>query len=160
MAGLARLHRPALESEFRAAADRLRALVRDTCLDTERNTLVARPGSKDLDASLLQALPLRFFRKDDPLVSGTIDAVVADLSIDGWLQRYRGDDGFGSHRVAFTICSFWLVQALTTAGRIDEARSPPRASRGAGTESSNIPLQRDGDARRARLADGDGGVEL
>ncbi len=123
MAGLSRLHRPALEAEFRTAADRLRALVRDTCVDTERRTLVARPGSRDLDASLLQALPLRFFRKDDPLVSGTIDAVVADLSIDGWLQRYRSDDGFGSHRVAFTICSFWLVQALTTAGRLDEARA-------------------------------------
>ncbi|MDP1920246.1 MAG: glycoside hydrolase family 15 protein, partial [Myxococcales bacterium] len=123
MAGLSRLHRPALEAEFRGAADRLRALVRDTCVDVERNTLVARPGSRDLDASLLQALPLRFFRRGDPLVSGTIDAVVADLSIDGWLQRYRSDDGFGSHRVAFTICSFWLVQALTTAGRLDEARA-------------------------------------
>jgi GH15 family glucan-1,4-alpha-glucosidase len=122
MAGLSRRHRPELEAEFRGAADRLRALVRETCIDAGRQSLVARPGSRDLDASLLQALPLRFFSRGDPLASGTIDAVVADLSIDGWLQRYRTDDGFDAHRVAFTVCSFWLVQALTIAGRVDEAR--------------------------------------
>ncbi|MCU0701285.1 MAG: glycoside hydrolase family 15 protein [Myxococcaceae bacterium] len=122
MAEVARRHRPALEPEFREAAARLQRLVRETCVDGARQTLVTRPGTADVDASLLQALPLRFFPRADPLASGTIDAVMADLSIDGWLQRYRHDDGFAHHRVAFTICTFWLVQALVVAGRRDEAR--------------------------------------
>jgi GH15 family glucan-1,4-alpha-glucosidase len=123
MAEVAKRHRPSLEPEFRESAARLSSLVRQTCVDASRQTLVARPGARDVDASLLQALPLRFFAKGDPLLGGTIDAVVADLSVDGWLQRYRHDDGFAQHQVAFTICTFWLVQALVVAGRRDEART-------------------------------------
>lgn len=122
MAGIARLHRPELEPEFREAAARLATLMRETCVDPRRSTLVARPGSTEVDASLLEAVSLRFLAPDDPLARGTIDTIMQDLSIHGWLQRYRTDDGFGTHRVAFTICTFWLVEALVRVGRTEEAR--------------------------------------
>jgi len=54
---------------------------------------------------------------------GTIEAVVGDLQHDGWLRRYRTNDGFGVPAVAFTLCTFWLVEALATVGRVDEARA-------------------------------------
>jgi GH15 family glucan-1,4-alpha-glucosidase len=123
MAAIARTHKPELEPEFRNAAVRIQRLLHESCVDPARNTLVTRPGTRDVDASLLQAIPLRVLRPGEPLLNGTIDAVVADLSIDGWLQRYRHDDGFSAHHVAFTICTFWLVQALVVAGRRDEAVS-------------------------------------
>lgn len=53
----------------------------------------------------------------------TIDAVRADLDHDGWLLRYRIDDGFGNPSVAFAICTYWLIQALATVGLVDEART-------------------------------------
>ncbi|MBL8923646.1 MAG: glycoside hydrolase family 15 protein [Myxococcaceae bacterium] len=123
LATLARRYRPALEAEFRDAAARIKALVESTCVDAGRRCLVARPGSAELDASLLQAMPLRFLARGDPLASGTIDAVVADLSMNGWLRRYRSHDGFAEHHIAFTICSFWLVEALVADGRVEEART-------------------------------------
>jgi len=55
-------------------------------------------------------------------MSGTINSIRHELSNDGWLFRYRLDDGFGSPKVAFIICTFWLVEALADAGRTDEAR--------------------------------------
>jgi GH15 family glucan-1,4-alpha-glucosidase len=39
----------------------------------------------------------------------------------GWLQRYSLNDGFGKPSVAFVICTFWLIEALSAVGRRDEA---------------------------------------
>ena len=49
---------------------------------------------------------------DDPRVPGTIDAISRGLARDGWLFRYHADDGFGTPKVAFILCTFWLVEAL------------------------------------------------
>jgi GH15 family glucan-1,4-alpha-glucosidase len=37
--------------------------------------------------------------------------------------RYHLDDGFGQPKVAFTICTFWLVDALVAIGRAEEAKA-------------------------------------
>ena len=38
------------------------------------------------------------------------------------LYRYALDDGFGFPSVAFIICTFWLVEAMSLLGERDEAR--------------------------------------
>jgi len=48
--------------------------------------------------------------------------VIRGLTHGGWLMRYRADDGFGAPTVAFTLCTFWLVEALAVIGRAEEAR--------------------------------------
>jgi len=56
---------------------------------------------------------------------GTIDAIQADLGHDGLLYRYdtrETEDGLPSGEGAFLACSFWLVEALAMAGRVDDAR--------------------------------------
>jgi GH15 family glucan-1,4-alpha-glucosidase len=40
---------------------------------------------------------------------------------DGLLQRYGVRDDFGLPKAAFTVCSFWLVEALVSIGRRAEA---------------------------------------
>jgi GH15 family glucan-1,4-alpha-glucosidase len=37
--------------------------------------------------------------------------------------RYRDDDGFGRPKVAFILCTFWLIEALAVIGRMAEART-------------------------------------
>jgi GH15 family glucan-1,4-alpha-glucosidase len=76
----------------------------------------------DLDASLLQMPILRMLPPEDPRLRGTVDALWKGLANDGWLMRYRLDDGFGKPTVAFVICTFWLVEALAATGRVTEAR--------------------------------------
>lgn len=46
---------------------------------------------------------------------------VRELGDNGWLLRYRTNDGLGTPEVAFTLCTFWLVEALASSGRKDEA---------------------------------------
>lgn len=123
MAKVATRHLPERVDEFGQAAIRIREQIIANAWNDRSQSLVASYGGTDLDASLLQAVTLRLLPADDPKLYGTIDAVWKGLARDGWLLRYRLDDGFGVPSVAFTICTFWLVEALAVAGRLKEARS-------------------------------------
>ena len=47
----------------------------------------------------------------------------ADLEHNGWLRRYRTDDGLGVPSVAFSLCTFWLVEAMARLNQPEEARA-------------------------------------
>jgi GH15 family glucan-1,4-alpha-glucosidase len=123
MALVAARHRPGFEQEFSTAAARIRAEIVSRAWNAELRSFVGHYDGMDLDASLLQMATLRFLPADDPRMRTTIDAIWTTLSRDGWLFRYRLDDGFGQPKVAFTICTFWLVDALIAIGRADEAKA-------------------------------------
>jgi GH15 family glucan-1,4-alpha-glucosidase len=88
-------------------------------------------GSENLDASTL-IMPLVFFvAPSDPRMLRTIDAInrppeLGGLVIDGLVHRYdpaKWNDGVGSSpEGTFNMCSFWLVEALTRAGKVDPRR--------------------------------------
>lgn len=122
MARVAALHAPALEQEFRNAAERIREEIVAKAWSPEMNSFVATLGGHDLDASLLQMAYLRFLPLEDERLHKTVDAIQQGLSNNGWLYRYRLDDGFGSPTVAFIICTFWLAEALADIGRKAEAK--------------------------------------
>jgi GH15 family glucan-1,4-alpha-glucosidase len=121
MARIADRHAPVHAAEFHAAADRIHAEVIEKSWSATRNSFVGHYGGEDLDASLLQMVRLRFLSAGDPRLISTIDSIHKDLSMGGWLQRYSLNDGFGKPTVAFTICTFWLVEALAAVGRRKEA---------------------------------------
>jgi GH15 family glucan-1,4-alpha-glucosidase len=79
-----------------------------------------------LDASAL-ILPLVFFLSPtDPRMQSTIKQITSDLASDAlvfrYLQESAAPDGLSGQEGTFTLCSFWLVEALTRAGRLEEAR--------------------------------------
>ena len=120
---ITRTHRPAVADEFASAAREIRERILREAIHPERRCLVANHHGTDLDAAPLQAVTLRLLPPDDPRLHATVDAVRADLDLDGWLRRYKTDDGFGVPAVAFMLCTFWLVEAMATLGRVDEARA-------------------------------------
>jgi GH15 family glucan-1,4-alpha-glucosidase len=73
------------------------------------------------DASTLLVPAFGLLPVADPLVERTIEVVRAELSQDGLVDRYRVDDGLSGGEGAFLLCSFWLLDCLTHAGRLDEA---------------------------------------
>lgn len=121
MAKIAARHVPASESQYRAAAAKIRDDILEKAWSTARGGLGAAYGSDDIDAALLQIVPLRLLPLDDRRVHGTIEAIRKDLMRGGWLFRYVTDDGMGEPNVAFTICTFWMVEALSMVGRKSEA---------------------------------------
>jgi alpha,alpha-trehalase len=90
----------------------------------QRNVFVQRYGSDALDASLLLVPLLRFLPPDDERVRATVLAIADELTEDGLVLRYRvdqTDDGLSGEEGTFTICSFWLVSALTEIGELRRA---------------------------------------
>jgi len=86
--------------------------------------------SKALDAANLM-MPLVFFlAPTDPRMLKTIKAINRSPNNDGLVSnslvhRYNtneSDDGLDGEEGTFNICTFWLVEALTRAGQLDEAR--------------------------------------
>jgi GH15 family glucan-1,4-alpha-glucosidase len=79
-----------------------------------------------LDASSLLVPLVRFLPADDERVRNTVMAICDELTENGLVLRYRTeetDDGLHGHEGAFTICSFWLVSALSEIGEADRARA-------------------------------------
>ncbi|UXY19041.1 glycoside hydrolase family 15 protein [Streptomyces cynarae] len=111
---------------WRAMREEVHREVCERGYDPDRNTFTQYYGSRALDASLLQIPLVGFLPPDDPRVTGTIDAVRAELSCDGLLLRYdlghTDVDPLPGEEGAFLACSFWLADALHLTGRTDEAR--------------------------------------
>ena len=81
--------------------------------------------SDALDASALLLPLVRFLPPDDERVRNTVMAICKELTCEGLVLRYRveeTDDGFGDEEGTFTICSFWLVSALSEIGESKMAR--------------------------------------
>ncbi|MBN1416186.1 MAG: glycoside hydrolase family 15 protein [Bacteroidales bacterium] len=76
----------------------------------------------NLDASLLLMAEYGFLEATDPKFEKTVTAVKNALFHNGLMYRYINHDGYGNPVSSFTICTFWLVQALFSVGRKDEAR--------------------------------------
>jgi len=94
--------------------------------DRERNAFTQFYGSDALDASLLLLPVVKFLGPTDPRVLGTLDAISHDLVSDSLVYRYdphlAAADGLEGSEGTFSICTFWLVECLTRAGRLDDAR--------------------------------------
>ena len=120
-------------------ADRLRWLqVRDQIYEEvmakgwseQRHAFKQHYDSDSLDASSL-LMPLVFFlAPNDPRMLGTLNAINRSptdggLVSDGLVYRYdsaTGVDGLHGGEGTFNMCTFWLVEALTRAGRVDRTK--------------------------------------
>src|SRR4029453_12076246 len=100
--------------------------------DQPRRSLVQHYDTDALDASAL-LMPLTFFMApNDPRMLATIDAIKTPatkggLAADGLVYRYNfaeTHDGLKGQEGTFNMCSFWLVEALTRAGKRDPPRLP------------------------------------
>lgn len=111
------LHQPRWLEE----RDRVRAWVDQHCWSSAKQAYTFYAGTEELDAAVLLAARTGFCSGDDPRLHTTIDAIRAELTAEGpLLYRYSGQRG---KEGAFLACSCWLVEALTHAGRLEEARS-------------------------------------
>ncbi|MFD8749580.1 glycoside hydrolase family 15 protein [Kitasatospora sp. NPDC059577] len=91
----------------------------------ERGAFVQGLGDDVLDASVLMMPMAKFVSPTDPKWLSTLDALTADLVSDSLVYRYDPEaspDGLHGTEGTFSICSFWYVEALTRAGRLEEAR--------------------------------------
>jgi GH15 family glucan-1,4-alpha-glucosidase len=119
-----KLQMPERAAYWREAADHIRDEINTHGFNEELNSYVATWGGQGMDASLLLACELGFVEGSDPRFVGTVKAIENELKPETsrYLFRYVVDDDFGAPENAFTICSFWYIDALVATGRKQEAR--------------------------------------
>jgi GH15 family glucan-1,4-alpha-glucosidase len=113
-----------LADRWQAAADEIHADICANGLD-DRGVFTQHYDTTALDASLLLMPLVRFLPPDDERIRRTVLAIADELTVDSLVLRYRvesTDDGLSGEEGTFTICSFWLVSALTEIGEVSRAR--------------------------------------
>ncbi len=66
---------------------------------------------------------VKFLSPADPKFLSTLRAIECELVTDSLVFRYDPtSDGLDGEEGTFSICSFWYVEALTRAGRLDDAQ--------------------------------------
>jgi GH15 family glucan-1,4-alpha-glucosidase len=117
-----RLELPARGRHWRARATTIREALLDQAWNADINSFVGSLGGTDVDASLLLMAEIGFLDADDPRFVATVEAVERRLRRGNHLMRYDAPDDFGAPENAFTICTFWFIEALAAIGRNEEAR--------------------------------------
>ena len=90
-----------------------------------RKAFVQHYDTDVLDASVLLMPLVKFITPTDPRWLSTLDAISDELVSDSLVYRYNptsSPDGLAGDEGTFSICSFWYVEALARAGRLNEAR--------------------------------------
>lgn len=90
--------------------------------DTDIGAFTQAFGSSTLDASALVIPRIGFLPPTDSRFQSTVEQIRRQLTRDGLVYRYRTQDGLAGGEGTFTLCTFWLVDALALGGRLDEAR--------------------------------------
>jgi GH15 family glucan-1,4-alpha-glucosidase len=91
----------------------------------EKKAFVQAYGTDVLDASVLLMPLVHFIAATDPRWISTLEAVSSELVSDSLVYRYNVEaspDGLEGDEGTFSICTFWYVEALARAGRLEEAR--------------------------------------
>jgi GH15 family glucan-1,4-alpha-glucosidase len=112
-------------ARWREGADEIHADVCASGTDA-RGVFCQHYDTDALDASALLIPLLGFLPPDDARSRATVLAVADELTVDDLVLRYHveeTDDGFRGEEGTFTICSFWLVSALTEIGEVERARA-------------------------------------
>lgn len=107
---------------WRTRADRLRDEILVRAWNPDLGSFAGTLDGDEIDAAVLLLHEIGLVAPDDPRFVATVDHLGRHLSHEGHLRRYAMADDFGVPEVAFTICTFWYVDALAAIGRTDEAR--------------------------------------
>ena len=99
--------------------------IMDRGWNSEVGAFTQHYSSEVLDSSLLLMPLLGFIAPDDPMWVSTLNAMDRELVSDSLVYRYNpsaSPDGLAGDEGTFSLCTFWYVDALARAGRLDEAR--------------------------------------
>jgi pentatricopeptide repeat protein len=111
--------------KWRNARDSIYHQIADKGWHEGRQAFVQHYETEVLDASLLLMPLVKFIAPTDPRWISTLDRISEELVSDSLVFRYNVEaspDGLEGEEGTFSICSFWYVEALARAGRVDEAR--------------------------------------
>ena len=108
-----------------AVRDEIYQRVMDESWDHEAKAFTQVEGGTALDAGVLLMPMVKFLSPADPRFLSTLEAIEDRLVVDSLVFRYDPEsspDGLDGEEGTFSLCSFWYVEALTRANRLEDAQ--------------------------------------
>ncbi len=96
--------------------DKIKADIEQNAWSEAKQSYAQAYGSDDLDASVLLMESYGFISASNERYKSTVHSIRKELEYKGLMFRYVNHDDFGTPKSAFTICSFWLINALYKIG--------------------------------------------
>ena len=116
------LHLPGDCNRWRQVRAQIRAEVLEKGWSEKLQAFKQSYEDETLDAANLLLPIVGFIKGTDPRMVSTIDATLKHLVSNGLCYRYRNAaDGVKGKEASFVLCTFWLINALILANRVDEA---------------------------------------
>jgi GH15 family glucan-1,4-alpha-glucosidase len=116
---------PADLVRWAGARDSIYHQIQDKMWSEKRGVYTQHDKTEVLDASVLMMPLTKFVSPVDPRWLSTLDAIGKELVTDSLVYRYNAtatSDGLQGEEGTFSICTCWYVEALSRAGRLDDAR--------------------------------------
>jgi len=115
------VHDEEMELQWKTVADTIREDIFEHGWKEEIQSFSQTYCNLELDSSLLLLETYGFIQANDFRYRKTVEAVYKNLQHNGLMFRYKNTDDFGVPTSAFTICTFWMIQALYVTGNREEA---------------------------------------
>jgi GH15 family glucan-1,4-alpha-glucosidase len=116
---------PADTATWQRARDAIYEQVMERGWNPQRRAFTQSYGSPYLDAANLLMPLVKFTGPTDPRMLATLERTMEELVSDSLVYRYNPEltpDGIEGLEGTFSMCTWWLVEALTRAGRLEESR--------------------------------------
>ncbi|NEW85572.1 MAG: glycoside hydrolase family 15 protein, partial [Mariniphaga sp.] len=107
---------------WRAIADTIKEDILKSGWNEDLQTFTQTYDNLHVDASLLLLEEYGFIEADDSKFKKTVIAIKNALHHEGLMYRYLNEDDFGKPSSSFTICTFWLIQAMFKIGMEKDAK--------------------------------------
>jgi GH15 family glucan-1,4-alpha-glucosidase len=110
------------EKYWRERERDMRQRIQAAAWSKSMNSFTTTFDGDSVDASLLLLAELGVIDWSDPRYVATVERIGKALRRGAFLVRYAEPDDFGVPVAAFSVCTFWYINALWSIGRKGEAR--------------------------------------
>ena len=100
----------------------IKAKILTAAWSDKHQSYTATFNGDELDCGVLLMGEVGLVDRTDARWRATVDTIGRELRRGPHLFRYRHADDFGVPKTAFTVCTFWYIDALAGIGRVTEAR--------------------------------------
>lgn len=115
------LNKPNYIHVWSCLLDQIKEDIMKNAWNEEQQAFTQFYGSDDMDAANLLMGYYGFISFDDPKYIKTVRRIYEELQYEGLMYRYKNHDDFGKPTSSFTICTFWMIQALYKIGEKEKA---------------------------------------
>ncbi|HOM62901.1 MAG TPA: glycoside hydrolase family 15 protein [Dysgonamonadaceae bacterium] len=116
------LHKNSYAELWKTESEKIKADIFEKGWKEEIQCFSQAYENNDYDSSLLLMHYYGFIDANDERFVKTVKSIRQHLQYKGLMYRYKSADDFGHPSSSFTVCNFWMIQALYAIGEKEESR--------------------------------------